>query len=566
MEAMQVNDLVQQQTAMPICRVHVYSDTKDPKVPYHWAGREPKGTERPSAVLGVGGWEGDPSNQSRWQVLSARTNETRQWSCSSAQFQLAHPMSAIDLPRLPPVRPNDLVVIEMGYIKGLQTRVNKADGNTDYGNFSGDVVFYGKVDEVKDRGGSGESDGMVFTVSARCMMSYLVGNKIRCHYLPEHKDVTVNRAYIVRDLVLRGAAVEYVQWENDSIDIGRRKPVLDAKTQMVKPAGFHPGNCYLNFGKLELSGREDLKPPKGGTPGIVIMDRFPLDLIKHFSLVETEPRELWADRRTGEIHWQARRTDARRLMQAGSSHFRQYFYRKPDARANILSYTNEWTTLGTVTHFTMTNPLAANSNSKESAQVYGESPTALLVDPHTGKPLRRMTANRFVYDDTLVTAESSNAKAETILTALFTIWGRAIETGMVMIPGDPTLEIGEAVQIFNTALFGRRYWPTSKGLSNGSEGKVKDPRTQRKPAEGGGYADDEYNPEGVYRVEAVTNLFALGGVSRGYTTVFIFGPADPPTVLTTRSAPRLIVNDTDLAKMEWIDVNALQNDAEGSLP
>jgi hypothetical protein len=112
---------------------------------------------------------------------------------------------------------------------------------------------------------------------------------------------------------------------------------------------------------------------------------------------------------------------------------------------------------------------------------------------------------------------------------LFTVWGRDIETGIVHVEGDPTLEIGEAVQLFNTGLFGKRYHP----------------------GDGTNQAQGDSGPEGIHRVEAVNHFFAAGGAQKGYTTAFIFGPCDPPG--GTAENKRLIETDTDAKAIKSIE-------------
>lgn len=601
-------DLIHNKTAVPVCRVHVYKrisitpatpgeisdealakNWKDSaKLPVSWATPpkkkvnvpkeanvspadnpsqkpiEPKQDPvTPSLILGREGmylstdWNpalspADLKNVSAmpWQVLSCRVNQTRQWSCSSCNIQIAAPFdNTFNLAKMtPPIAPNDVIVVELGYIKSLRTKVALESGNTNYNNFAGDVVFYGIVDTVKERGGSGEGDGVILTVLARDAMSLLVDNKIRGQYTPQTLE-RFNRAYVIRDLLWRGAAIEYVEFvPKDTADglpgnkeiVGRRTALVNDNTGTVVPADFGPTNCSIRVGNIELSNRLDIPPNMTNKPesSIVLMDRFPLDVIKHFSLVETAPRELWADQRTGEIHWMFRRSDIRRLISAKTRPCRQYFYRFPAERANILSYTAEWSTAGTITHFTMTNPLSHVGDTKKVADIYTEGKQADLVDPHTNKKLRPIIRNRFIYDDTLVNID----EAAVIADALFYIWGRTIETGMIMILGDPSLEISEGVQIFNTGLFGRRLRPGDEEESKFiyEEKNLLESEKQTIP-----------NPRGVYRVEAITHMFATGGIQQGYKTVFVFGPLDD----NAGDPKRLITDDKDLDTIKLIETD-----------
>ncbi len=507
-----------------------------------------------------------------FEVVSARVNQTRFWSCSSATFTLACPFDRWAPPLLPPVRPEDVVTIELGYAPSL--RVSLANPNVWFR-----PVFYGIVDTVKERGGSGEKDGVTLTVIARDPLRYLVDNKVRGTYLKTAANDRQNRGYAVMDLVWMGSQIDHVEWVKRFASVtpgqrdaqgnlvspgantmqkngqffetnpdGSRKPLTDPATGVVRPAEYGPENSYLKIGVIEASRRKNINPLRdgeiaGGAQGIAIMDRFPMDLIKHFSLVETAPRELFADPATGHVHWMFRRTDLRRLMGSDEAEKarRQYFYRLPENRANIIAYTNEWTTAGTVSHFTITNGLAHNSGEKKATERYAESPIAQLADPHRplggldvwgkrkftendGAYLRQFTRQRFVYDDTMDESDELTVLAN----ALFTIWGKDVETGMLHVIGDPTLEIGEGLQIFNTGLFGRRLYP--KDINNP------------------GTAWLQSGPPGIFRIEGIQHLYATGGPQRGYTTVIVFNSIDPPAMQIVTNADVNVLSPSEVER------------------
>lgn len=524
---------------------------KAAEVPVHWCNNDLGST--PHAILGkearllktpladaVG--TKDVGVPIKWEVLSCRVNQTRQWDCSSANFQIAHPILGENEVHVPPIRPNDVIVIEMGYLPSPKARMSKLDSAaTDYSRFAGDVVFFGVVDTIVERAGGGSSDGIVFTVKARDQMRWLTDNKIRSPYAPGKLE-QYNRAFVIRDLLLLGSQIDTIEWQTNRTEPERgrayvtREPVRPpGEKNMIIPAMRSPANSYIKLGFIERSSRKDSITFKAGEhpKGMTIIDKFPIQVIKHFLLVETAPRELWADRRTGNIHCQNRRTDARRLFSsvAQVAASRQYFYRFPAHRANVLSYNAEWSVAGVVTHFTLTNPLN-NFGTNAVKDLYAESPMAMLKDPHTGAYLRPMTRNRFAYDDTLNQADAPVG----IVGALFHIWGRALTTGMIMVPGDPSLDIGEAVQCYNMGLFGRRYLEGDKNHEGGDASAFKD----------GVYADADYNPEGVFRVEAVQHLFGVGGFKRGYVTVFATGPVDEDTgaAEVTGAPARFIRNES----------------------
>lgn len=494
----------------------------------------------------------------QWAVLNARVNQTRQWNCSSASFQIAHPITNTEDIHVPPILPNDVVAIEMGYIESPLVRLANRDGSTNYKVFSGDVVFFGCVDSITERGGSGESDGVVYTVKCRDMMRYLNDNKMRGSILPSGA-YEQNRAYLVRDLIYRGAAIDPVEFSSDrnvpNTADGTPPEARQASlgdSGLAKNAAFGPDNCYVKLGLLEMSSRAEVKVPDttGKTPvGMVIVDKFPLQLIKHYSLMEDYPRELYADHRTGVIHWMARRTDARRLMDVTNPQEqakRQYFYRYPTNRANILQYNTEWATNATITHFILTNS-RSDGTSHQALDYVTESPYAILRDPNTGRYLRPISRTRFVYDETITKEAIDEKRYQHVLGALYFTLGRAIEVTTMVVPGDPTLTVGEAVQIFNTGLFGRRYDSDGKNAYAGNA-------TALKTVSGGRqiYSDLDHNPEGIHRVEAVQHMFAVGGVKRGYVSVVLCGPPDLDGV--SEGANRIIRSNADF---EAIRKNAL---------
>lgn len=566
------DQLLHNRNLPPVCRVHVYqasiylnkTDYKQAnQLPRSWAGDPAtylpgagNNFQTPDAVMGQdpvvilrnGGKLTGQVVPIDWAVLDARVNRTRQWNCSTAIVHVASKVEVGQPIRRPPVRPNDVIVIEMGYTASYLSKVSFASGRTDYSKFKGDSVFYGVVDTVKVRDGQGATDGIVWTIQARCTMRFLSDNKMRANYNPNGLDkLGTNRATVIRDLLYLGSLIDYVEWEQlpgtapgapgGSKDVGgtikrrkqneleglkevtdviaMRQPKRDASKKgnpIIAATGDPWTNSYLTLGMIEMSTRADVLSPQiaDTQQGVRIMDKFPLDVIKHFSLVESAPRELWADERTGHIHWMARRTDMTRLKDDALKHTRQYFYRYPSDRANILSGTHEWSTIGTVTHFILTNPLVQSQGATDHVDLYAESPIAYSRDPHTGYPLRMATRNRFLYDDTLTTSDNPRA----VVGAMLEIYGRALMTGMVMVPGDPTLTVGEAVQLHNTGLFGRLTFGGADTVETGKSVVIDN-------------QDYGLQQDGIFRVEALQQLFAVGGPSRGYTTVFVYGPADP---------------------------------------
>lgn len=594
----------------PFCRVHVYGADQvamrrgdylsSSRPVIHWAGLENAGAkvfprdQVPHVIIGREGLYLKDDNETvltkpvphRWEVLSARVVLTRHWNCSSFSIQVAHPVKPGAMARnqmVPPVSPNDVIVIEMGYQPVFSPSVRLPDGRTNWlaaknpgGRAQGDVVFVGVVDTVVERAGSGESDGIVYTIKGRDQMRWFADQKFRAHYAPGFQG-ELNRAFVIRDLLFQATMIDEVRFRSSSTtgrsDVSpsgqanlRIPETFEgqstegggvAQTGAPTPAEAGANNSYIRLGSIEYSSRLDA-PPVGREENqsptqMLIMDKFPLQVIKHYSLVETAPRELWADHRDGRIHWMNRRTDARRLYHADPqvASTRQYYYRHPQARANVLSATNEWSVAGVVTHFTIFNP-NTGAGDVSAPQIYAESPTATLRNPHfKDKFLRPMTRSRFVYDDTL---REGTDTAVAVLGALFHIWGRAIQTGMVMVPGDPTLDIGEAVQLFNMGMFSRLTHEV------GTDGKLADTDNVNED----GYADAEKNPEGIHRVEAVQHLFAVGGAHRGYTTVFVYGPVDEDTgqgggftesglkgedEAKAMTAPRFIRTDDEFARI-----------------
>ncbi len=438
-----------------------------------------------------------------FEVVNCRITHTRAWACSSATFTIAAPLS-IDSPAPePPIRIEDVVTIELGYAPSMRASLS-------HPRVFFFPRFYGIVDDVKERGGSGgERDGVVFTIVARDPIRYLVDNKIRGAYLEPKDESRDNRGYLIMDLMWLGSQIEPIKWKTNAK--GQREPdTVDGKIQM---APYGPDNSYVRVGRIEASQRAKIEPPfdNTGAQGIPILDRTPMDIIKHFSLVEAYPREVWAEPDSGKVSWMCRRTDMTMLLNPETRARRQYFYRYPTNKCNVIAYTNEWTSAGTKSHFVITNGRAHAESVTGAVEVAAYSPFAQLEDPHMKKGvagwlLRRFTRQAFIYDDTLVQGDSS--ETEMLAHSLSAVWGKDIQTGMVHVPGDPTLNIGEAVQLFNMGLFGRRLNPVYN-----KAGKVT--------------KWEQSGPEGIFRIEGLQELYASGGTKHGYTTVFMFNFLDP---------------------------------------
>lgn len=518
----------------PVCRMFVYRGKPSSlldgasALPRHVGpdGLDGSGStgQIPSDYYRIIGWKNDlaarglaePIDQGnsfwrhdKWELVSAKVDLTRIWSASKCFVQITRPYDALEMIEHPPVRPEDVIVIEMGYADSLISSTANLN-----------IVFYGVVDTVN---ANSLSDRMTVDIMARDPVRYLIDNKFRgstLHVLAGQSQV--NRAEVILSTIYLGSQVNYFteQTKPDGsahveVTTDQDAPALTDKIILASPPG--PGNSYVTVGRIELSSRADsLVPPTDPNAirqvGMEILDKFPIDIIRHLSLVETAPKELYADK-YGYINYESRRTDARKLFsdQESVRYARNYYWRIPKEKANITSIKEEWTTVGAVSNFIITSSQAFNSGDKNIAQVYVESPTSLLEDviegyspmfaEGTAKPrLRKFTRNRYVNDEALITKDTAQAVAS----ALFGIWGRDINVGSVEIPGDHTLEIGEAIRLWNTPLFGIR-----------SETGLEDQKSW-----GGGPT------AGIFRVEALTHYFNAGQHG-GFTTAFIFGPVTP---------------------------------------
>lgn len=518
----------------PVCRMFVYRGKRGSKIndatalPVHVGpdGRSYTGAGQiPSDYYRVIGWKGDFPKRGliepidygnnlwrhdKWELVSAKVDLSRIWSASKCFVSIARSYDAQEAIEHPPVRPEDVIVIEMGYADSPASS-----------NASMNIVFYGVVDSVDS---NGLGDRIVTDIIARDPMRYLINNKIRGSTLHVTAgQQSVNRADIILSTIYLGSQIDYftTQVKPDGsahIEITNADQVAGLTDEILlssHPPG--PDNSYLTVGRVEKSSRADsLVPPTDPNAarqvGMEILDKFPIDIIRHLSLVETAPKELYADK-YGVVNYESRRTDARKLFsdKEEERYSRNYYYRLPIEKANIMSIKEQWTTIGSATNFVITSSQAFNSDNKNIAQVYVESPTALLEDVIEGyapqfqavgdKPrLRKFTTNRFVSDEALIDKDTSAAVA----LALFGIWGRDLNVGSVEIPGDHTLEIGEAIRLWNTPLFGIR-----------SESGIEDQNSW-----GGGPTN------GIFRVEALTHYFN-SGPNGGFTTSYIFGPVTP---------------------------------------
>jgi hypothetical protein len=546
----------------PVCRIYIYSSQGidyDKLRTQGLAGKAklpaPGSTEQLYAIVGRDGYLFYTINPSgtyeklslplanRWQVLDCRVNLTRQWNCSSASFQLAEYQPDPKFRSIPPIAPNDVIVIKMGYASSPFVPICKADGvHTEDEKLAWlDTVFYGIVDSVVNRGGSTENDGFVFTVKARDAMKLLSDTKItRVFNYSEPAEGVSTRTRYVKDLIYTGSVVSNFQLAQKDVEAANSTgnpstPDLATST-LVEPG--EESSYYRQIWVKESTRADVIATDKAsGMFGAAVIDKYPLQIIKYISSMENEPTEVWADNRTGDIYWQKRVTDFRCLLNSPLS--RQYVYAYPQQYANVLSFQNEWSSIGVITQHIIHNPINNLDAQNVSNGYVAIAPWSVLKDNHNhGRRLRPMTSTRYIPDNALQSSQNDVNQDRTALAlALSTIYGRCIESGTLQVEGDPTLDVGEAIQFYSAGLLGRF---------------SKDGQLDNRATLEGLLQPNSNNPDpgeitGIYRIEALSHLFAVGGVKRGYTTSFIFGPLGRGASLSLGTENNWVFDEKDLS-------------------
>jgi hypothetical protein len=411
----------------------------------------------------------------QWVITQIKVSISRFWACSTASIRLAIPLLDTTAPMpLAPVYPEMPLAIAMGYddtlynLLGANAQINR--------------VFTGYVDTVTYKF---TPDQIICTIALRDSMRFLVNNKITRMFtgvdigasqVEGGTVISGKRDDIVRGLILDGAGsfgktnaegtpiadADRVFTENRlHIAVSNRNEIVhDTATQLVQ------------------SGATGQAITTGVQQYYNVMNRFPIEVIKHLSSLEDRPMEFYADQ-YGDLHW------APRAMDLETQKPRDYYFRHPvaiDASETrgihqILMGSMEWSTLGTVTEFVVVNP---QSQDNAVLAVSGR----IVPDKIFGFPMASRT--RFVFDDTLSNKDPGSIRNEAtdFLLGMLQLWGKDVRGGSIEVLGDTSVYPGDPIRLWGTGLY---------------------------PA-----------PENLFRVESVIHLLTADGPRKGLRTSILF--------------------------------------------
>jgi len=462
-------------------------------------------------------------------------------------------------------RPEDAIIIDLGYADAPYTDSPKVGISR--------RVFYGVVDTVKV---TANSRGVKITVSCRDVMRYLIDNKFSGSLLSNGLTLTPHAAFDNVSGELSGQIAQLNPSEVQKALLGldsdgsqtTTNPAIflngstttstgdvtltegnfdkhkimawiiyagsggaclpaplvendttfkNAKAREAQGVGTHIERSPLEEGAaFERSTRPMVSPKDVNSvvQGMNVMNRFPLEVLKHLGALEAEPRELYADIDTGRICWRRKRT-----FRTDSKERRVFTFLKPvykgkidgitDAEGyvqpNVIGLESDWSTVGTISEVVVINPQANSKGSRganESSGVLnaiGRLPDERyfrkmvpLVFPGLRRFVRR---SRFIFDDTMTGEDPNNAMG--LIEAFLRIWGKDIRAGTFTIPGDATIRPGHAVELHNFGI----------------------------PKVGETMAAHEDGHE-YFRVEAVVHKMTAAGPNKGFRTQIAWAEAD----------------------------------------
>lgn len=454
-----------------------------------------------------------------WKLVECTVAQTRYWACSTAQFTITRQILSsaeeslnfsVELDSF--LLPEDPIVIEMGYADSLFT-----DTVSDR---SRKRVFFGYVDTINVKA---SARGVKVTVSCRDSMRFLIDNKFTGQILvaPDGNGYRVKETSGF-DKVQQGLGADptdvkelerymgiplssalrkdlLISWllftgSNGACKPGRIIHSQESEQTLRDPndrplTGLGPANSPDPA--IEVSTRTLIPPrdPGSGLSNYNIMNKFPLEVIKHIGSLEAEPREFYADVMTGRLCWRKRR-----LLNADNPY--DLFFLKPGPNGeppNVISAEMDWSSVGTVSEIIVVNPQAESQVSSPAVltsgvlKVIGRLPDNRFYKEYIKETygFRYFTKrSRFIFDDT-VSAETPQEGMD-LIDAMFRIWGKDLRAGTAVIPGNPFIVPGAAIRANNFGLF------------------------------------DGF----IFRVEAVTHRFTASGSSKGFKTSLAFAEPD----------------------------------------
>lgn len=470
-----------------------------------------------------------------WKLFSVKVSLTRLWAASSAQFTLTRRIledseKEINVMQDLNLAPEDPIIIDLGYSDALFSDEKLKDVRR---------VFFGYVDTINAKC---THKGIKVTVSCRDSMRFLIDNKFSGKvFEKDWKIQTNNMVDMQRQNNMGGGA---------PLDLKELEQALGV-ADLNSPPGLNKhkiiafliyagsnGGCLpsplvkiydstqhsytrseggeiipLSAPALEESSRP-ISPPTGvdnNVSGFNIMNRFPLEVIKHLGSLEAQPRELFAEIGDdgdfpaypgGTISWKTRYT-----INIANPLVLTFLHPKTingkSYQPNVISAETDWSTVGTISELIVVNPKAQDNSSGANAV-----PTAGVVSVSGRLPDERFFPNvinqafpglnhfvrrtRYIFDDTISASEFASAVA--MVDAMFRIWGKDVRSGTAVIPGNATIRPGEAIQCFNFGFFD-------------SKEEIADEKN-------------------IFRVEAVTHQLIAQGPAKGFKTSLAFAESD----------------------------------------
>lgn len=425
-----------------------------------------------------------------WRLYSVLVSQTRFWACSTAQFVITRPVLLEQDKKLD-------VYAELGIYPEMPITINLGYADQPFSDrFDNEVsgrVFFGYIDTIKVKV---SPKGIKVTVSCRDSMRFLIDNKFSGQIFggvgkPEIYTTTGFDDTDMRPTLGGGSALSFKEVEDalregaGPVEPGKPDPykiggVLEKHKVIAwlifagSNGGCKPGrlvdhqdaeeNPDLPDPLIETSTRQMDKPQTflDGIQGFNIMNRFPLEVIKHLGSLEAEPRELYADVMTGRISWRRRRTNRQ------TNPWLFTFLRPvtlPDGRVlqpNVHAADTDWSTVGTISEIIVINPLSDTQASNGSAlvasgvlSVAGRLPDNRFFPgaikkafPNIEHFVRR---TRYVFDDTITPNDIANARG--LIDAMLRIWGKDLRAGTLTAPGNAKIRPGDAIQCWNLGFF-----------------------------------------------------------------------------------------------------------------
>lgn len=455
-----------------------------------------------------------------WKLFSLKVSLTRLWASSSAQFTLTRRiLSATDrkfnLKEELDLAPEDPIIIDMGYANALFSDTNLLRRKR---------VFFGYVDTINVKLGS---KGVKITVSCRDSMRFLIENKFSGEIFGENwainQSTSAGTAREQEDQLSLAEVAQAMGIPTETFTTGtlekhkiigwliyagsnggclpgtlvERHEFGDTEYKVVGDGSAQPlGNAAIEVSSRPVTPPEDVD---GGVVNFNIMNRFPLEVIKHLASLEAEPRELFAEigdneNGGGQISWKTRYTEGYDEPYV-LSYLIPATVNGQTFQPNVLSGEIDWSTIGTISELIVINPQAQTQTSGGAGlptagvlSVSGRLPDDRFFPDAISSAfpgLRSFTRRtRYIFDDTIRADDLENARG--VIDAMFRIWGKDVRAGTAVIQGDENIRPGIAVQIFNF-----------------------------------GYFDGE-----VFRAEAVTHQMVAQGPSKGSKTAISFAEAD----------------------------------------